>query len=102
MDEVGAAAVERAGVGVRMEEEEEEGCTERGVRVAVCVRVEIYIISKLCSYHHHQFQCKGFLPIGSKLNRLGMRGRGSPPAVLGAGGPIMMSSRSSREETLLL
>ena len=35
LDEVGAAVVERAGVGVRMDEEEvDEDCTERGVRVA--------------------------------------------------------------------
>ena len=42
------------------------------------------------------------LPIGSMLKRLGISGGGRPPAALGAGGPIMMSSRSSREETLLL
>ena len=35
LDEVGGAVVEIAGVGVRMEEDEEEGCTERGVSVAI-------------------------------------------------------------------
>lgn len=44
LDEVGAAVVERAGVGVRMEEEEEEeGCTERGVRVAKTERVCVHV-----------------------------------------------------------
>ena len=46
LDEVGAAVVEKAGVGVRMEEEE-EGCTERGVRVAE--RERVYV----CNMHVH-------------------------------------------------
>ena len=46
LDEVGAAVVERAGVGVRMDEEE-EGCRDTGVSVAtkVCVCFKTKIAS---------------------------------------------------------
>ena len=50
LDEVEAAVVERAGVGVRMEEEEvEEDCTEKGVSVAERGSVCVHVCSPLIS-----------------------------------------------------
>ena len=107
-EEVGGAAVETAGVGVKMEElllilddEDDVGCSDRGVSVAtrVCVCVCVFvqhtsymqIIVKtsgteiIASYllkhifqHVHALQRD--LPMGSMLKRLGIRGGGSPPA----------------------